>query len=212
MRLPATSGEWIDRSRPLEFRFEGRSYKGYEGDTISSALWGADVRVLGRSFKYHRPRGVLSLANHDTNALHQLGGTPNVRADVTPLVAGMDLSAVNTFGSLEGDKGRFLGKMARFLPVGFYYKAFHTRKLFPLWERMFRYMTGLGRVDLKAPHRSTPLVEEPTELRVRETSGDAYVVELIQAHAEVVDGFVARGMAEMHRDHPVPKKPSGGPT
>ena len=156
MRLPATSGEWIDRSRPLEFRFEGRSYKGYEGDTISSALWGADVRVLGRSFKYHRPRGVLSLANHDTNALHQLGGTPNVRADVTPLVAGMDLSAVNTFGSLEGDKGRFLGKMARFLPVGFYYKAFHTRKLFPLWERMFRYMTGLGRVDLKAPHRSTP--------------------------------------------------------
>ena len=156
MRLPATSGEWIDRSRPLEFHFEGRSYKGYEGDTISSALWGADVRVLGRSFKYHRPRGVLSLANHDTNALHQLGGTPNVRADVTPLVAGMDLSAVNTFGSLEGDKGRFLGKMARFLPVGFYYKAFHTRKLFPMWERMFRYMTGLGRVDLQAPHRSTP--------------------------------------------------------
>ena len=93
MRLPATSGEWIDRSRPLEFHFEGRSYKGYEGDTISSALWGADVRVLGRSFKYHRPRGVLSLANHDTNALHQLGGTPNVRADVTPLVAGMDLRA-----------------------------------------------------------------------------------------------------------------------
>lgn len=94
MRLPATSGEWIDRSRPLEFRFEGRSYKGYEGDTISSALWGADVRVLGRSFKYHRPRGVLSLANHDTNALHQLGGTPNVRADVTPLLAGMDLNEI----------------------------------------------------------------------------------------------------------------------
>jgi sarcosine oxidase subunit alpha len=51
-----------------------------------------------------------------------------VRADVTPLVAGMDLTAVNTFGSLEGDKGRFLGKMARFLPVGFYYKAFHTKR------------------------------------------------------------------------------------
>ena len=156
MRLPATGGEWIDRSRPVEFRFEGRSHQGFEGDTISSALWGADVRILGRSFKYHRPRGVLSLANHDTNALHQWRGLPNVRADVTPLVAGMDLHAVNTFGGLEGDKGRFLGRMARFLPVGFYYKAFHTRNLFPMWERMFRYMTGLGRVDLQALHRKTP--------------------------------------------------------
>ena len=75
MRLPASSGEWIDRSKPVEFSFEGRTFKGYAGDTVSSALWGADVRVLGRSFKYHRPRGVLSLANHDTNALHQWGGS-----------------------------------------------------------------------------------------------------------------------------------------
>lgn len=156
MRLPASSGEWIDRSKPVEFSFEGRTFKGYAGDTISSALWGADVRVLGRSFKYHRPRGVLSLANHDTNALHQWGDQPNVRADVTPLVAGMTLTAVNTFGSLAGDKGRFLGKMARLLPVGFYYKAFHTKKLFPMWERMFRAMTGLGTVDLTSAQRTTP--------------------------------------------------------
>jgi sarcosine oxidase, subunit alpha len=156
MRLPATSGEWIDRSKPVEFSFEGQTFKGYAGDTVSSALWGADVRVLGRSFKYHRPRGVLSLANHDTNALHQWGDQPNVRSDVTPLVAGMSLTVVNTFGSLAGDKGRFLGKVSRFLPVGFYYKAFHTKKLFPMWERMFRAMTGLGKVDLTSPHRTTP--------------------------------------------------------
>lgn len=156
MRLPATRGEWIDRSRPVEFKFEGQTYKGYAGDTISSALWGAGVRVLGRSFKYHRPRGVLSLANHDVNALHQSGGTPNVRADVTPLVAGMDLTAVNTFGSLADDKGRFLGKLSAVLPVGFYYKAFHSKRLFPMWERMFRAMTGLGKVDLKSPHKRTP--------------------------------------------------------
>lgn len=156
MRLPATSGEWIDRSRPVEFSFEGRSYKGYEGDTVSSALWGADARVLGRSFKYHRPRGVLSLANHDTNALHQWGGIPNIRSDVTPLVAGMALTAVNTFGGLEADKGRHLGKISSLLPVGFYYKAFHSKKLFPMWERMFRFMTGLGRVDVNMPHRRTP--------------------------------------------------------
>lgn len=156
MRLPAISGEWIDRSRSVEFRFEGRTYKGYEGDTVTSALWGADVRVLGRSFKYHRPRGVLSLANHDTNAIHQWGDMPNLRADVTPLVAGMDLTAVNTFGSLENDKGRVLGKLSRFLPVGFYYKAFHNKRLFPMWERMFRVMTGLGRVDVSAPRKRTP--------------------------------------------------------
>ncbi|RTL37900.1 MAG: aminomethyltransferase, partial [Rhodocyclaceae bacterium] len=156
MRLPATRGEWIDRSRPVEFKFEGQTYKGYAGDTISAALWGAGVRVLGRSFKYHRPRGVLSLANHDVNALHQSGGTPNVRADVTPLVAGMDLTAVNTFGSLADDKGRFLGKLSAVLPVGFYYKAFHSKRLFPMWERMFRAMTGLGKVDLKSPHKRTP--------------------------------------------------------
>lgn len=156
MRLPATSGEWIDRSAPIEFKFEGRTYTGYAGDTVSAALWGADVRVLGRSFKYHRPRGVLSLANHDTNALHQWGAQLNLRADVEPLQPGMALTAVNTFGGLDHDKGRILGHFARFLPVGFYYKAFHTRGLFPMWERMFRAMTGLGKVDLGSPRRSTP--------------------------------------------------------
>ena len=100
MRLPAISGEWIDRSRSVEFRFEGRTYKGYEGDTVTTALWGADVRVLGRSFKYHRPRGVLSLANHDTNAIHQWGDMPNLRADVTPLVAGMDMRVLVSLNGL----------------------------------------------------------------------------------------------------------------
>jgi sarcosine oxidase subunit alpha len=115
---------------PVEFRFEGRSYKGYEGDTVSSALWGADVRVLGRSFKYHRPRrAVPRQPRHQRHA--PVGRQPNLRADVTPLVAGMDLTAVNTFGSLEGDKGRFLGKLSRFLPVGFYYKAFHNKRCSP---------------------------------------------------------------------------------
>lgn len=156
MRLPPQSGEWIVRSKPLSFRFEGRNYTGFEGDTVASALWANGVSVLGHSFKYHRPRGILSAANHDVNALMQAGGTPNVRADTTPLEAGMSLTAVNTFGSLERDAGRFLGWFARFLPVGFYYKAFHSKRLFPLWERMFRAMTGLGRVDFATPRLRTP--------------------------------------------------------
>lgn len=156
MRLPPQSGEWIDRSQPLNFRFEGRAYTGFTGDSIASALWASGVSILGHSFKYHRPRGILSAANHDVNALMQAGDTPNVRADATPLEAGMALTAVNTFGTLERDAGRFLGGFARFLPVGFYYKAFHSKRLFPLWERMFRAMTGLGRVGLSTPRLRTP--------------------------------------------------------
>lgn len=156
MRLPAIRGEWINRDQPIEFQFEGQRYSGYVGDTPSTALWAAGVRVLGRSFKYHRPRGVLSLANHDANVLMQAGALPNVRADVTPLQPGMTLTAVNTFGGLAADKGRWLGKLSRLLPVGFYYKAFHSKKLFPLWERMFRAMTGLGVVEVGATQRRTP--------------------------------------------------------
>ncbi len=156
MRLSAQPGEWIDRSRPLRFRFEGRVYTGFEGDTITSALLAHGVGQLGRSFKYHRPRGVLSAANHDINVLMQAGGIPNVRADVTPLTAGLSLTAINPFGTLAYDPGSLLGHLSRFLPVGFYYKAFYSKRLFPLWERMFRAMTGLGRVDTAQPRLRTP--------------------------------------------------------
>ena len=84
-RLPPVPGEWIDRQQRIEFTFEGNHYWGYAGDTISSALWAAGQQTLGRSFKYHRPRGILSLANHDINALMQSGQQLSVRADVTLL-------------------------------------------------------------------------------------------------------------------------------
>ena len=156
MRLPEQRGEWITRGKTLRFRFEGRDYEGLEGDTIASALWANGVKVLGRSFKYHRPRGILSAANHDVNAMMQSGSVPNVRADATLLVAGMELTAVNTFSSLDNDAASILGRFARFLPVGFYYKAFHGKRLFPLWEKLFRVTTGLGKVDVNAPRKRTP--------------------------------------------------------
>src|SRR5258706_207699 len=113
-RLPPQSGEWIDRGKPLEFKFEGRPYVGFAGDTISSALHAAGVRLLGRSFKYHRARGIYSLANHDVNVVVEDGNRTNIRGDVTPLWAGADLAAVNTFGGLRRDWARlteWFGKM-----------------------------------------------------------------------------------------------------
>jgi sarcosine oxidase subunit alpha len=154
-RLEPQAHEWIDRATVLRFNFEGAPCEGYAGDTLSSAL-AASRRYLARSFKYHRPRGVLSCANHDSNALFQVDGVPNVRGDVTLLSEGMQVAAVNTFGGLARDRARVLDRCARFLPVGFYYKAFHSKRWFPQWERMFRAITGLGTVSLSAPRRTTP--------------------------------------------------------
>jgi sarcosine oxidase subunit alpha len=147
--------EWIDRSRALKFRFEGNEYVAFEGDAISSALWAAGVKTLGRSFKYHRPRGILSMANHDVNVMVQDGQRHNVRGDVIPVRAGMDLTAVNTWGGVKNDRAQFLDKLSAFLPVGFYYKAFHSKRWFPMWERMFRTITGLGKIDLSTAHIRT---------------------------------------------------------
>lgn len=154
-RLPPLPGEWIDRQHPIDALFEGDRLPGYLGDTITSALWAAGQRVLGRSFKYHRPRGILSFANHDINVLVQDGQRLNGRADVTPLTAGMVLSAVNTDGGVRGDRRRILDFLSPFLPVGFYYKAFHNKRLFPFWERMIRNISGLGQIDPTTPHIRT---------------------------------------------------------
>ena len=154
-RLPLISGEWIDRSQPIEFTFEGTHFTGYQGDTIASALWASGQQILGRSFKYHRPRGILSFANHDVNSLMQSGQRLNIRADVTPLETGMTLSAINTFGGVMGDRASVLDFLSPFLPVGFYYKAFNSKRLFPFWERLIRTMTGLGHVDFATPHIRT---------------------------------------------------------
>ena len=82
-RLPPRDGEWIDRSRTVGFRVEGREYHGFSGDVLSSALWANDVRLLGRSFKYHRPRGIYSLAGHDATSWSRTASAPTCVA--TPL-------------------------------------------------------------------------------------------------------------------------------
>ncbi|MEO1994018.1 MAG: 2Fe-2S iron-sulfur cluster-binding protein [Planctomycetaceae bacterium] len=147
-RLPPQPTHWIDQDQPITFRFEGRSYRGYSGDVLSSALWANGVRVLGRSFKYHRPRGIFSLAGHDVNVMVEGQGRTNLRGDLLPIRSGMDVCAVNTWGGLRRDWLKSIGWFSRFLPVGFYYKAFHTpRRLFPFYERRIRRISGLGQID-----------------------------------------------------------------
>ena len=152
LRTSKQNGEWINRTKKINFSFEGEKFTAYEGDTISSALWAEGQKVLGRSFKYHRARGVLSLANHDVNILVTDGVDTNMRADVVLVKEGMVLNAVNTIGGVKKDKNSYIDSISPLLPVGFYYKAFHTpRKFFPFWEKVIRKAAGLGIVNFDYP-------------------------------------------------------------
>ncbi len=156
-RIAKKRGEWINRDKPLTFEYEGQQVQGYEGDTISSALWANGVKVLGRSFKYHRARGILSFANHDVNALMTDGEDTNIRADVWPVSNGMKLEAVNTDGGVIKDKNKYIDYLSPFLPVGFYYKTFYKpKRMFPFWEDKIRKAAGLGKVNFNYPRHIKP--------------------------------------------------------
>src|SRR4051812_48731148 len=149
-RLPPREGEWINRENRLRFRFEGETFEGFEGDTLTSALAAASVMTTARSFKYHRPRSLYSAAAHDANNLFQVGAEPNQRGDAVLLREGMSLTAVNTFGGVTRDRAEWMGWLLRFLPVGFYYKTCGGARMFPHFERLIRRMSGLGRIDAAA--------------------------------------------------------------
>ncbi|MBA4095570.1 MAG: aminomethyltransferase [Rhodospirillum sp.] len=150
-RLPAPFGAWIDRSKPVAFTFESKHIEGFDGDTIASALLANGQTMISRSFKYHRPRSVLTMAGQDANTLVQVGDEPNCLADKRRIAPGLKVEGQNYVGSFEDDKGRFTELVERFLPVGFYYKSFHEKKTsWKAWEPIIRAMAGLGKADLKA--------------------------------------------------------------
>ncbi len=123
-RIDPRPGEILDRGRSLRFRFDGRDYDGCAGDTIASALAAAGVSVFSRSFKYHRPRGLLCCAGHCPNCLVQVGSEPNVRACLQPLKEGLEVRPQNAWPSLKLDLMALTEWVSRFLPAGFYYKTF----------------------------------------------------------------------------------------
>ncbi|MEL6572094.1 MAG: 2Fe-2S iron-sulfur cluster-binding protein [Pseudomonadota bacterium] len=147
-RLP--SGGVIDRTQPLTFRFDGRVMCGLKGDTIASALLANGVRIVGRSFKYHRPRGVWGSWVDDPNAIMtiRLGDRelPNVPAATTLLENGMEIRAVNAWPSAKHDVKGGLDLLHRWLGAGFYYKMFMSPD-WHLFEPSIRKMAGLGPVN-----------------------------------------------------------------
>ncbi|USH05007.1 (2Fe-2S)-binding protein [Grimontia kaedaensis] len=148
-RLAPPMGSLISRARRVRFQFEGTSYIGFDGDTVASALVAHDHWLLSRSFKYHRPRGPLSMAGQDANTLVQLPQEANVLADRIGIAESPVVMGQNYNGSLEKDADAILEKVGRFMPVGFYYRAFYKPKgIWDKWEPIIRKKAGLGVADL----------------------------------------------------------------
>ncbi len=153
----ANQGRLIDRSKQVTFTFNGTSMQGYEGDTLASALLANDQMMMGRSFKYHRPRGVVASGAEEPNALVGLGQgnrfEPNQRATTTELFNGLTSISQNHWPNLEFDIGAVNTYLSRFLPAGFYYKTFIHPK--PFWKHVYepiiRQSAGLG----KAPDKDS---------------------------------------------------------
>jgi sarcosine oxidase, subunit alpha len=154
-RLPESDGQRIDRERELGFTFDGKPVAGLEGDTIGSALFAAGRRTFSRSFKYHRPRGLMCCAGQCPNCLVQVDGAPGVRACTEPLREGMKVEHMNASPSLEFDVMRATDKFGGpFTPPGFYYKTFiRPRRFWPLYEKVLRHAAGLGRIRKSQPER-----------------------------------------------------------
>ncbi len=140
----------VDRAKPLDFTFDGRAYRGLAGDTLASALLANDVRLVARSFKYHRPRGIMTAGSEEPNALVTVGAgaeaQPNTRATVQELYVGLSARAQNAWPSVRRDAMAVNDLLSPFFGAGFYYKTFMWPRSF--WEKLYepaiRRAAGLG--------------------------------------------------------------------
>jgi sarcosine oxidase subunit alpha len=170
-RLPR--GGQIDRDRVLRFTFDGQEHEGHPGDTLASALLANGVRLVARSFKYHRPRGIFSAGMEEPSALVRLETgsftEPNRRATDIVLYDGLSAASQHAWPRLETDVGALIGGAGPLFPAGFYYKTFiRPRGLWRhLWEPALRRMAGLGRA---------PAVPDPSRYDKRHTHCDVLVV------------------------------------
>lgn len=156
------NGGGIDRSRTLRFRFDGRDYEGHPGDTLASALLANGVRLVARSFKFHRPRGIFAAGMEEPSALVRLGAEPNRRATDIALYDGLVASSQHAWPSLTFDLATPIGWLAPLFPAGFYYKIFFRSPALwrQVWEPLLRHMAGLGR----APREPDPVRFDKTHV------------------------------------------------
>ena len=154
----STGGRFVDRAKKVSFTFDGKTVTGFQGDTVASAVLASGQRVFGRSFKYHRPRGVVGLGSEEMNALIGVGlgarHEPNLRATQIEIFNGMAAVSQNRWPSLTFDVGAVNNQFSRFLPGGFYYKTFMWPQSFwkHVYEPFIRRAAGLG----KAPEGRDP--------------------------------------------------------
>ncbi len=147
-RLP--TGGRIDRDKPIFFRFNGKSYTGYSGDTLASALLASDVHLIGRSIKYHRPRGIMTAGSEEPNGLVQLSEgphtEPNTCATQIEIYEGLIAASQNCWPSVAFDLGAINSVLSRLIPAGFYYKTFMwPASMWMTYEHCIRKMAGLGK-------------------------------------------------------------------
>ena len=151
-RLERQPQEVLNRDETVRFTFGGKAVTAFRGDTIGSALFVSGRRVFSRSFKYHRPRGLLCCSGHCPNCMMTVDGVPNVRVCVEPVREGAEVRPQNVLGSLNRDLMSVTDKLGGpFTPVGFYYRTMiRPRRLGPLSEKFLRNAAGLGAVDRHA--------------------------------------------------------------
>ena len=191
------TGGRIDRDRPITFQFDGSSYQGFAGDTLASALLASGIMVFGRSFKYHRPRGVLGAGVEEPNALVTAGASnraePNTRATDIFITPGLIATSQNRWPSLGFDIGAVIGLAAPFLPAGFYYKTFFGGPKFWLfYEHFIRRAAGLG---------PAPVAADPDHYQHRAAFCDVLVVGSGPAGLAAADAATAAGQRVILVEH-----------
>ena len=150
-------GGLVDRTQPINFTFDGNTYQGFQGDTLASALMANGVRLFGRSFKYHRPRGILGVGFEEPNAIVQLRTgnrtEPNIQATRIELFEGLVAESQNRWPSLNFDVGALTGIFSKLFPAGFYYKTFMwPASMWMTYEHIIRNIAGMG----KSPTTNDP--------------------------------------------------------
>ena len=171
----AQGGRLIDRSRTVKLRFNSKEILGFAGDTLASALLANDQLLVGRSFKYHRPRGTVTSGPEEPNALVSVGTgskfEPNQRATVVEVFDGLEAASQNHWPSLEFDVGSAADLLSGLLPAGFYYKTFIWPR--PAWAKLYepviRRAAGLGRPPIE---RDPDIYEQMNPGETPRTVGD----------------------------------------